>query len=757
MIRALFPRGHWFLTVGLAIAAGSSLQAQDAAKANPGPVTDLPAVKVNTDRKFSTTQTLALESETLVQLLEQGHYNRDAVKSADYAQVIPDYMGKLDGQHLFYLDTDRKAFMDKYAKTVYFNVEELGNIDAAYQIFYTYQNRVTSRVSWIFDELKKDFDFKANDTYRIDRSKSEFPSTLAESDELWRKRLKFELLAEILNKKTPEQAKDIVHKRYERMLKNMSEIDGADLSELFLSSIAELYDPHSTYFSADTFEDFSIQMKLQLVGIGALLGFEDDYCTVKEIVPGGPADVGRLLKPDDKIISVAQDGGEPVEIIGMKLRKVVELIRGAKGTKVHLIVQPADATDTAARKEIVITRDVVQLNSARAHGALFQVPGEDGKTIPLGVISLPAFYGPADDAGPDGEKTSATADVAKLIAQLKAAGAQGLVLDLRHNGGGYLTEAIDLTGLFVGKGPVVQVKDYSGDIQVDKNQSTSVAYSGPLAVLTDRFSASASEIVAGALQNYGRAVVIGDKSTHGKGSVQTVVEMKNLSRALAASPEKTGAAKITVQKFYLPDGASTQLKGVIPDIVLPSIDEFLPIGESDLPHALVWDKIGTSFFDGAPLTPQFLNPLREASVKRQMTLDEFAYVRKYVDWFKARQAEKLVSLNVDERAKQRDEDKVFKKSLDTEKDLLAKSDFPYKEFRLGPPLPKRIKAPKKDAKTGDADDADDDLDDNSDDSYAKADIALRESLRVVEDAITLGENHQLWASDHAPLTVASKG
>ena len=689
MIRALCPRGPWFLIVSLAFAAGSVSRADTPAPADITAAaatepTKLAPVVIH-DRKFTTSPTLALESETLIQLLEQGHYNRDAVKSADYSQVIPDYMGQLDGQHLFYLDSDRKAFMDRYAKTVYFNVEELGNIDAAYAMFNTYQTRVQNRVSWIFEELKKDYDFKANDTYRIDRSKSEFPSTQAEADELWHKRLKFELLAEILNKKTPDQAKDVVHKRYERMLKNMEEIDGSDLSELYLSAIAELNDPHSTYFSAATFEDFSIQMKLQLVGIGALLGFDDDYSTVKEIVPGGPADVGRQLKPDDKIISVAQDGQDPVEILGMKLRNVVSMIRGQKGTKVHLVVQPASATDTAARKEIIITRDVVQLNSARAHGALFQVPGDDGKTTPLGVISLPAFYGPADDTGPDGEKTSATADVAKLIIQLKAAGAQGIVLDLRHNGGGYLTEAIDLTGLFVGKGPVVQVKDYSGDIQVDKDSADSVLYSGPLAVLTDRFSASASEIVAGALQNYGRAVVIGDTSTHGKGSVQTVVEMKNLSRALAAAPEKTGAAKITVQKFYLPDGASTQLKGVIPDIVLPSIDEFLPIGESDLPHALVWDKIGTSAFDGAPLAPQFLNPLKDACAKRQASLDEFAYLRKYVDWFKTRQAEKLVSLNADERTKQRDDDKVFRKALDAQKDLLAKGDYPYKEFRLGPP------------------------------------------------------------------------
>ena len=739
MIRARSPLGTWTLLCTAFLVASLSLRADD--------------------HRFKTSPTLSLEAETLVQLLEQGHYNRDAVKSSDYAQVIPDYMGQLDGQHLFFLDSDRKDFADRFGKTVYFNAEELGNIDAAYEMFYVYESRVKARVAWIQAQLKAETDFKSNDTYRVDRSKSPFPSTLAEADDLWRKRLKFELLAEILNKKTPEQAKQTVQKRYESMLKHLAEIDSSDLSEIYLSTIAELYDPHSTYFSADTYEDFGITMKLQLVGIGALLGFEDDVCTVKEIVPGGPADLQRQLKPDDKIISVAQDHGEPVEVIGMKLRKVVEMIRGEKGTKVHLLIQPADATDTAARKEVVITRDVVQLNSARAHGALFQVPDETGKTIPLGVISLPAFYGPADDAGPDGEKSGASQDVARILAQLKKAGAQGIVLDLRHNGGGFLTEAIDLAGLFVGKGPVVQVKDYSGDIQVDKQQTQDAQYAGPLAVLVDRFSASASEIVAGALQNYGRAVVIGDTSTHGKGSVQTVVEMKTLSRALFTSHEKTGAAKITIQKFYLPDGASTQLKGVVPDIILPSIDDYLPIGESDLPHALAWDKIGTSFFDGAPLEPRVLEPLRSKSLKRQERLEEFAYLRKYVEWFKARQSEKLVSLNQDDRIKQRDADKAFRKAMDAQKALLAKNDYPYTEFRLGPPLPKPIKAPKKtDGTPGALDDDDEsELSDDANDAYAKMDVSLRESLRVVRDAITLGANRQYWASDHAPLTIASKG
>ena len=712
------------------------------------------------DRTFTTSPTLKEEASTLIKILEQAHYNRDAVRSADYAQVIPDYMAELDGQHLFFLGSDKTAFVEKYGKSVYYNTAFLGNIEAAYTIFNRYQERVENRVTWIFEQLTKEIDLTATETYRADRTKSEWPSAIADSDELWRRRLKFEVVGEILNKKTTEQAKEAVHKRYERMLKNIADIDGPDLAELYLGTIARLYDPHSTYFSAETFEDFGIQMKLRLFGIGALLGLEDDNCIVKEVVLGGPADLGHELKANDKIISVAQPGGEPVEIIGMKLRKIVNMIRGEKGTQVHLVVQPADATDASSRREIIITRDLVKLNSNRARAAVFQVPGTDGKTQPVGVITLPGFYS-SDEGDTDSEKYSASKDVARLIEQLKKQNVEGLILDLRHNGGGYLTEAIELAGLFINKGPVVQVKDYQGSIQVDSDTNEKIAYSGPLAVLVDRFSASASEIVTGALQNYGRAIVVGDSSTHGKGSVQTIFEMRQASGSLARAPVKTGAAKFTIQKYYLPSGDSTQLKGVVPDIVLPSVDDYISgIGESDLPHALVWDKIPTSFFDGAPLDPKIVTPLRQASLERQAKLEEFVYLKKNIEWFKSRQDQKLISINLEERKKQKAEDDAFRKQMNAEKDVIAKSDFPFTEFRLSPKPPPKVKPPKKEADKSaapDDDDPDADAPDDDSDSYGKADVHLRETLRVVSDAIVLGRNKELWASNHAPLTVASTG
>lgn len=761
------------------------------------------------DARFATPPSTSQEATTLVQLLEQAHYNRNTV-TTDFSEVIPDYMSDLDGQRLFFLGSDEAKFMQQYGKSVYHNVRYLGNIDPAYEIYYTYRDRVTARVGWVFDQLKKDIDFTTNETYRLDRTKSEWPADQAAADDLWRRRLKFELIAEILSGKskdakkaaaadekpaaapgsdpvqpeaTPEansaagttppapaetiaatdmadaakagasqvdEAKETIRKRYERMLKNVNEIEQDDLAELYLSTIARLYDPHSTYFSAKTFEDFAIQMKLQLVGIGALLGLEDDNCVVKEIVPGGPADVGRQLKPNDKIISVGQPGQEPVEVFGMKLRKIVDMIRGQKGTNVHLLVQPADAPDPSTRREIVITRDIVKLNAQRARAAVFQLPDAAGKSEPIGVITLPAFYGPADDGDTDSEKSSASKDVARLIGELKQQGIKGLVLDLRRNGGGYLTEAIELAGLFIPRGPVVQVKSYNGEIHVDEDEDSGVAYSGPLAVLVDRFSASASEIVTGALQNYGRAIVIGDSSTHGKGTVQQVIELKQVREQLRRSAEKSGAAKFTIQKYYLPSGASTQLKGVVPDIVLPSIDDYIPnIGEADLPRALVWDEIPTSGFEGQPLDQKILQPLVKASRERQEKLEEFAYLRRNVEWFKNRQQQKLISVNLAERQKQKEIDEAFRKEMKAERERIAKSDYVFKPFYLGAPPPPKIKAPKSE----DESDPLEDIDDN--DTYTKADVHLREAIRVVGDAIALGRNRALWVSNHPPLTVAT--
>lgn len=430
---------------------------------------------------------------------------------------------------------------------------------------------------------------------------------------------------------------------------------------------------------------------------------------------------------------------------GMKLRKVVEMIRGDKGTEVRLTILPADATDPSVRKEVVIVRDLVKLNASRASAAVHEVPTADGHVVTIGVINLPSFYGLDDTDDPGAERVTATRDVEALIRKLQTENVAGIVLDLRQNGGGLLSEAVDLTGLFIDRGPVVQVKSSNGRIEVRPDSDPKVDYDGPLAVLTSRYSASASEIVAGALQNYGRGIVIGSNNTHGKGTVQAVLEMDNfLPRWRVVQNPRMGAARMTVQKFYLPNGASTQNRGVIPDIVLPSIEEFLPVGESDLPNALAWDTIPPVYFDGAPLDSNFLTALRDRSAQRQQLSEEFAFLRKNIGWFKERQEEKAVSLSLETRKETKKADDEMRDELKKERTELAQLNFPSKEILLDGVVKPAAPTPAE---------ADEDTDVSDDE--ARFDIALRESLRVLADAIELQKDPALWRSDAPALTASN--
>ncbi|MFI5335224.1 MAG: carboxy terminal-processing peptidase [Opitutales bacterium] len=706
------------------------------------------------DRNYSTTPLMSNETHTLVQMLEYYHYNKEAVNHTDYAQLVTEYMGDLDPQRLYFTAADETALRTLYGPRLNSDLAEFGNIDPAFSIFRLYEQRVQSRSKWIFDQLAHDIDFKAKDTYLPDRSKFPWPADLAAADEVWGHRLKYELLPLLLDGKPIAEAKSTVQKRHERILKNIADVDASEIQELFLTSLTKMYDPHSSYFSADTLEDFSIQMRLSLVGIGAVLGLDDDgYCVVHEVKPGTPADLSGQIKVNDKITTVRQDGGEPVDIVGMKLRRIVELIRGHKGTKVILTVQPHDAAATGAHsKDVTIVRDVIHLDEARASAAIYDVPAADGTTTPVGVITLNSFYGIADEDGDTaGTQSNASKDVAELLGKLKKADVKAVVIDLRRNGGGALSEAINLTGLFIGQGPVVQVKDFAGHIQVDSDNNNDLTYSGPLALLTSRFSASASEIFAGALQNYGRAIIVGDSTTHGKGTVQAVLEMKNYLRTAS----KVGAAKLTIQKYYLPNGSSTQNKGVIPDVTLPSIDDFLPgIGEASLPHALIWDEIRSAPFDGQPLAKAFVQPIAQASLERQQTLEEFSFLQQSVNRFKEQVERKTVSLNLEEREAQKKADTEFKKKMDTELARLAKTDFPKREVKLDAVLAAEKANPKPAAVAAPATPEEGDTDALDSDTAAKLDIHLRETLRVVIDAAKLAKDPQYWANGTAPLAPA---
>ncbi len=725
MNRRLFSASALFLAFGLAYGV---------------PQTPAPA------SKFTTTPVMIQETTRMVRFLESFHFQGRELTNDDFAQLLPDFMGEFDSQHMFFLASDQASLTARFGERLAKDLRYLGNIDSAYEAFRIYKDRVTARVAWIQLELAQQIDFAANDEFHWDRAKSPWPATAEEADDLWHKRLKFELLQDVLNKKTIEIAKENVRKRYERLQHSLAEVDSEEVQEVYLSALAAMYDPHTAYMSPSTLDDFNMQMKLKLIGIGAQLSEEDGVCTIRELIPGGPADLSKQLHPNDKIVGVAQGPAEMVDVVGMKLRKVVQLIRGDKGTLARLLIIPGDATDPSARREVTLVREVVKLNASRAHATLQQVPTADGKgTTTIGVIALPAFYGANDDEDGPSKGVSATRDVEQLLHKLIAAGATGMVLDLRPNGGGLLSEAVDLTGLFIAKGPVVQVKDSSGRIEVRDDENPRTVWDGPLAVLTSRYSASASEIVAGALQNYGRAIVIGDNSTHGKGTVQAVMPILDDSRfrRLLDNPPRSGATKMTIQKFYLPNGASTQNRGVLSDIALPSIEEFLPIGESDLPHALAWDTIKTARFDGTALAPSFIAALRQRSLTRQVGLEEFSYLRRGIDRFRQHDERKSISLNLDARLAQKTDDDAFRDSSKKERALLAKANYASTDVLLDnvEPTPE----PKPDPADADKDEAD------RDDPKIKVDIHLRESLRVLSDAITLWPQPQLWAQSGNPV------
>lgn len=689
------------------------------------------------------TPLMANETRLLVSLLEQAHFAGTAISDLGLDELLPKYMSDLDYNRLFFTEADRQRILNDYGPTLEFDLRG-GRIHQAFEIFDLYRDRALGRIDWILERLEQDFTFDQDETFRPDRHELPWPANREAADELWEKRLKYELLADLLNDKELDEAKDNVRRRYERLRRTLLETDSHEVQEVFLSALSKLYDPHSSFLSANTLEDFSIQMRLSLVGIGAQLLSEDGYCTIKELIPGGPAALDGRLKPNDRIVAVAQENGEPVDVIDMKLRSAVELIRGEKGTTVHLTVIPADAADDSVRRTISLVRDEIRLTASRAKATIHEVPNENGTIVPIGVIEVPSFYGSVGTERPGETKTSTTDDVEELIGHLQEAGIEGLVLDLRRNGGGLLSEAIELTGLFIERGPVVQVKSSSGDLRVDLDRDPRIAYSGPLAILVSRNSASASEIVAGALQSYNRALVLGESSTHGKGTVQAIFELKNHLRGSRATP---GAAKLTVQKFYLPDGQSTQNRGVIPDITFPSFNEYLPIGEADLPNALVWDTIPPGNWEEerdrfpvhSRLQASLIAELQKRSEKRQESFEEFQYLRRNIERFRERQEQKAVSLNLETRREQKTTDTQFREEMDAIKGDLATKAYAFSEYFLDEASASAgAETTSTDRESGD------DLGEEAEaESESGIDIHLRESLRIVTDLVTLG--HPIWA------------
>lgn len=638
-------------------------------------------------RDFEYTQAMKKETQTVVFLLENFHYAQKFINQSQAEKVLEGFMEDLDYNHVFFLKQDREEMVSKYASRLERSLRR-GDLDAAYDIYQRYEERFLSRIDWVLERLAGEFDFEGEAEYVVDREEFPWLESVEIADELWEKRIKYEMLFDILNDEEKTDAIETINKRYERLKKNLLDLESSDIQEIFLTTLTQMFDPHSTFLSSDTLEDFSISMSLSLVGIGAILVQDEGYCTIRELIPGGPAELDGRMRAGDKIVLVAQEGEEPIDVIDMGLRKIVKMIRGEKATTVFLTVIPSDAADPSSREMIDIVRDEVKITASRASANVFQLPINEEEELPIGVIQLPSFYGDLsiEDGG---TPTSTTKDVAELIGKLQEEDIRGLILDLRNNGGGLLTEAIDLTGLFIKTGPVVQVRNSRGFIRRDWDRDEDIAYGGPLIVLVSRYSASASEIVAGALQYYDRALIVGDKSTHGKGTVQAVFEIDKLASPSFFNDKPTGAAKLTIQKFYLPNGKSTQNKGVISDIALPSINEFLEIGEADLDHSMLWDEIkpvnwsqksGDLKFD--PIDELLKNQLTSLSETRQNELEEFAFLKESIEFFKEKQELKAYSLNLVKRKEQKELDKEFRDLLETRQTELEKLNFISTEITL---------------------------------------------------------------------------
>lgn len=723
--------------------------------------------------ELAPTDLMSQETMRVIEMLETLHFNNQEISDEVFTELIGEYMESLDYNKLYFLQTHEDQFVKAFGSRLSMQLRHKGDLNAAFSIYEQYRDIALNRITWILERLEEDWSFEDEEDYEYDRSESPWAQSMEEADELWRKRLKQEMLQELLNEKTEEEAKERIVKRYKRQLRSLKEFDSSDVQEVFLTSLTHKFDPHSTFFSADTFEDFSIHMRLSLVGIGALLSEDDGYCVIKELIPGGPAKNTTDLKPEDRIVAVAEGDGEPVDIVDMGLRKVVDKIRGQKGTVVNLTIIPADAVDESERRVVSIVRDTVRINSSRCEGEIFDVPTFNGSTVPVGVIDIPQFYG--------SEQTSVTTDVEELVIKMKDAGVQGIILDLRRNGGGLLNEAVDMTGLFIPRGPVVQVRDAYGKVLPRSDRNPKVVYNGPLAVLTSRHSASASEILAGALQNYGRALVIGNDSTHGKGSVQQVLPLEDYVLRAYNSKNKAGAAKLTIQKYYLPNGFSVQRKGIVSDISIPSIADVTAIGEADLDNALPWDYIKPArYFVEMTLKENFVRNLQEESEKRRLQLEEFNFLSERIDWYQEREDETAISLNLEERKRMMESDKEFIDAMKDRQRTLAESNFESSEVKLEAVLKEEAEneeaeeaEPEVADAAEDASETDTDADSESvevasADSEAKEDdeeeeepvpdfdIQLREALRIMVDAVNASPNINDWKQPALPLASKSR-
>jgi carboxyl-terminal processing protease len=581
-------------------------------------------------------------SSNVAKLIEELHYSQPHLDNSLSSAILDRYLDTLDGNRMYFTASDIAGFnrlryeLDDRTRS--------GELQPVFEIFNLFRKRAGERVDYAIKLLETEPDYKLDESYRWDRSELPWPAASTEIDEVWRQNVKSDGLRLMLTGKTWPETAEILKERYERSYKRVTQLTPDDVFETYMNAVAHNMDPHSSYLSPRQSEEYRIQMSLSYDGIGASLQLEDDYVKVMNIIPGGPAQIDGQLKQEDRITAIGEGQGELVDVIGWRLDDVVQRIRGPGGTLVRLQVLPAGAAPGSPEKVIELTRDKIKLEEQAAKKTTMEVPF-DGGTYKIGVINVPSFYQDfAARSRGDEDYTSTSRDVTRLIEEFEAeGGVDGIVMDLRANGGGHLSEATELSGLFIERGPVVQLRETRGNIQVLDDPSATAIYTGPLAVLVDRYSASASEIFAAAIQDYDRGVIIGQQ-TFGKGSVQNLFPLDRLMRGT-----DNGQLTLTIGKYYRVTGESTQHRGVLPDIELPSMADVATVGESTRDTALPWDRIQPTRFRPDTGLDAELDTLRMHQSTRSNEDPDYRFLLSDIAAFQAVNAQKTVSLNLDAR------------------------------------------------------------------------------------------------------------
>lgn len=744
------------------------------------PPQDVPAIVVPAkpaDARYTTTQDMKVETVLTAFFLERAHILQKRIADVNMEELIEDYCFALDSTRAFFLKSDVEELKARFAPTLAHYISK-GNLHAAFTVYGKFLERLDARVRRIDERLRSPESFNLNreDSMKLNRKEASWPENEAEADAFWEQRLTSELITELLGeddedgeksgdgnadgaqKKNPTEptpeavaaACGKLRERYSKLRDNLT-LEPWEAEEIFLNALTAQYDPHTSFFSKQSMEEFEITMRNSLCGIGAVLYMNDGYCTIREVMPGSPVERSGKISVGDRIVAVGADGkDELTDVVGMRLNRIVRMLRGEKGVPVRLLVESGN---DHSRQLITLTRDEIKLTEQLASAQIIDVPAGDA-TVPVGVINLPSFYGKDRSAQ---SSFSTSEDVRELLEKLKAANVKAVVLDLRRNGGGYLNEAIALLELFLGPGvPALQTR--SADSRPSKlitggsivGPAKSIfspepVWTGPVVVLVSKLSASASEIVAGALQDNRRALIVGDPQTHGKGSVQEVIPFKSYD------PSQEASIKLTRSKWYSPSGNSIQIRGVSSDVVAPSIYSVLPVGEGDLDRPLPWDTIPSVLDEkipdwlSAPVSPELVEILAENSRRRQAELPEFLTHNRTVAWMEEREKNKSVPLSIRERLVMRDSEDAFYEMVKNEYAGLAESaGYAKKEIWLAAAeknkeaaetdSEKSALAPNKanalpglSAKSGD------------DDDWPDFDVPLREASRVAADWVELLE------------------